>query len=593
MPDPPGVPAPLAPANGGLTTEPRPRLDWKDASLPAGTTFDHYQVQLGLDSAFGSILVDENVPGLTASEFTPAAPLSSNTIYYWRARSFNTAGQYSSWSPAWSVRTALLPPMLVSPAEGGVPLTLRPAFDWETVPGASGYRIQIARNAGFTALVLNVATFDSAYLMAANLPANTVLHWRVQSTGANGPSLWSPGRSFTTANPPGVPSLAAPANGSLTTDPTPLLDWRDAALPAGTTFDHYQIQLAADSGFGTILLDENVPGLTASSFTPGSDLSANARFYWRARSFNTAGQYSLWSAVWSFRMALLPPALSSPADLAAPPALRPVFGWDAVSGAAGYRIQIARNPDFTGLVANLGTAAPTFTLPGDLPANTVLYWRVQASGANGPSLWSPARSLTTPNPPRAPALVLPANGSLTTDYTPRLDWLDARVPAGTTFDHYQVQIATDAAFSVLVVDEEIPGLTPSEYTPADDLPANTTYYWRTRSFNSDGHYSAWSVVWRLRTAVVPPMLTTPSDGEAAASLRPAFDWTDVAGAGSYTIQISRNASFTSILVSTSVAASGHVPAVNMPRGMTLYWRVRANGANGPGLWSGTRTFSIQ
>jgi hypothetical protein len=228
-----------------------------------------------------------------------------------------------------------------------------------------------------------------------------------------------------------------------------------------------------------------------------------------------------------------------------------------------------------------------------LPANLALYWRVQATGANGPSLWSAARSFTTPNPPAAPALVVPANGSLTADYTPRFDWLNSRLPAGATFDHYQVQVATDAAFGSIVVDEDVPGLTASEFTPADDLPANTTYSWRVRSFNAAGQYSGWSVVWRFRTAILPPALLLPSNGQVLTGLRPTFDWQDVPGASSYSLQVARDSAFSSLLVNAAISGSGYVPAANLPAGVTLYWRVRANGANGPSLWSGTATFSLQ
>jgi hypothetical protein len=60
----------------------------------------------------------------------------------------------------------------------------------------------------------------------------------------------------------------------------------------------------------------------------------------------------------------------------------------------------------------------------------------------------------------------------------------------------------------------------------------------------------------------------------------------VAGATSYTIQVSRNNSFTLLVVNATTvgAVSNYTPLINLPINIPLYWRVRANGLNGPSLW---------
>jgi hypothetical protein len=74
--------------------------------------------------------------------------------------------------------------------------------------------------------------------------------------------------------------------------------------------------------------------------------------------------------------------------------------------------------------------------------------------------------------------------------------------------------------------------------------------------------------------------------------KPAFDWADVPGATSYTIQLSTEPSFASLVVSATVAPSTYAITWNLPVG-TLYWRVRANGPNGPSSWSVTRSLVEQ
>ena len=82
-----------------------------------------------------------------------------------------------------------------------------------------------------------------------------------------------------------------------------------------------------------------------------------------------------------------------------------------------------------------------------LAAATTLYWGVRAKGANGPSLWSQARSFKSGNPPPCRPSLSPASNALLTSYQPTLDWSDSSVPAGTTLDHYAVQVATDSSFT--------------------------------------------------------------------------------------------------------------------------------------------------
>ena len=330
---------------------------------------------------------------IAASSYVPPA-LTPNTKYYWHARAFNTAGQYSAWSTTLALRTALLPPTLNNPADAAVLLNKRPNLDWNVVAGATGYNIQVSRNSIFSLLVLNASSVSTVITPSVDLPANAQLYWRARSTGANGPSLWSTIRSFTTGSPPSIPALSAPASASLTTDYTPFLDWLNSTLPAGTVFDHYQVQVDDNADFNSSAVDEitTAGDVTASNFTPTTDLAANTKYYWHVRSFNSHAEYSSWSAVRTLRTALLPPIPMSPSPGAGGVGLRPSFMWSNPnpSGVTGYSIQVSKNNAFTAIVINLnitGALTTSYTPLANLPSGITLYWRVRANGANGPSLW--------------------------------------------------------------------------------------------------------------------------------------------------------------------------------------------------------------
>ena len=63
-------------------------------------------------------------------------------------------------------------------------------------------------------------------------------------------------------------------------------------------------------------------------------------------------------------------------------------------------------------------------------------------------------------------------------------------------------------------------------------------------------------------------------------------WQDVSGATGYTLQISRNNAFTSLIGTYNVTSSACTPTTALPTG-TYYWRVQARGSNGPSGWSAT------
>ena len=283
---------------------------------------------------------------------------------------------------------------LLTPLDGATPHYNRPTFDWADFSSATGYQVQVSKNNTFTLLVVNTDTSasNSTYTPTSNLPANTLLYWRVRAKLGAAHSAWSSVWTLHTGSPPSVPSLLAPADNALTRDLTPLLDWGKSS---GATFDHYQIQLADNPDF-TGAVDEDIAGASNHAYTPTVDLDTNTKYYWHVRSWNTAGDYSAWAAVRTFREAMLPPGLVAPTGGITVGDRKPVFDWDDVVGATKYNLQVSLNSSFTSLVLNLNVTPSTYTPLVNLAANKLFYWRVKALGPNGPSAWSAVETFHTP-----------------------------------------------------------------------------------------------------------------------------------------------------------------------------------------------------
>jgi hypothetical protein len=282
------------------------------------------------------------------------------------------------------------------------------------------------------------------------------------------------------------------------------------------------------------------------------------------------------------------PPVTPPAPAPAAPALtgataNPVtFDWEDVAGATSYELQVDDLSSFGLPHVFDGTSTVSQLAAGTLPDGT-WFWRVRAINAEGtPGEWSETRTLTlqeTPPPPLdvplAPSLISPT-GSATQPFS--FDWSDVDGAAWYTIE------VRDAAGTLVWAATS----TPSELL-TNSLPTGTLS-WRVRAFNADGVGGPFSAT---GTVVVGAVLTAPSllSPSSDARLKPgtvAFDWTDVSGAASYTIQVDDSDTFSSPLIDQAVPSSSFSTS-SLPA-KRLWWRVRADDG---GPWSGARRFEIK
>ncbi|MBI3240823.1 MAG: carboxypeptidase regulatory-like domain-containing protein [Chloroflexi bacterium] len=276
-----------------------------------------------------------------------------------------------------------------------------------------------------------------------------------------------------------VPSLALPAHNGVVTIYTPTLDWNDVTPPP----DHYQIQIATDSAFLSMVRDETVAD---SSYTLNDPINPDTAYYWRARSVNSVGQFGAWSPARLFHAAMLPPESFPTSNFGTTPLLRPVFDWTPTTGTTSYSIQVSTDQNFNTLALNLNVTPSAHVPASDLPKGATLFWRVRANGPNGPSAWSRVRHFDTPSPPGVPTLLSPANNAATSTQ-PTLDWSDSSPGA----DHYEVQLSTSETFATVLGRGRGGRTSASMYTPEVALPSGT-YHWRVRAVNAQGQFSNWS-----------------------------------------------------------------------------------------------------
>ena len=131
----------------------------------------------------------------------------------------------------------------------------------------------------------------------------------------------------------------------------------------------------------------------------------------------------------------------------------------------------------------------------------------------------------------------------------------------------------------------------SDFTLTIPLAPNVTWYWRVMAIN-DAQSSAWSAVRTFRTKLSAPVPIAPVGSITVSSLKPTFSWNKVIGATGYTLQVSTSTSFKTLVfpAATLTNVASYIPVANLPKSTTLYWRLCANGTNGPSDWMPYATF---
>ena len=131
--------------------------------------------------------------------------LDAGSKYYWKVRVALDKPFLSKWSELWEFTTALDEvPYLCSPICGAEDVILTTNFSWETVPGATGYEIEIATNEDFDPVIASGTATVNAWVASPKLDYSTTYYWQVRAVKDGIPGAWSV-CIFTTEAPPPEP----------------------------------------------------------------------------------------------------------------------------------------------------------------------------------------------------------------------------------------------------------------------------------------------------------------------------------------------------------------------------------------------------
>ena len=279
---------------------------------------------------------------------------------------------------------------------------------------------------------------------------------------------------------------------------------------------------------------------------------------------------------------LLPsvPTLSSPLNAASAQDLSVSLNWNQATNASSYSIEVSQSAGFSTIANSLNAITTNSTSLTGLIPGTTYYWRVKANNADGSSDWSASRSFTTNM--TAPTLGLPTNAATNSSIAPTLNWT-----AITNASSYLVEISTDATFTTLL---SAKNTVTTNSLGLSGLIAGTTYYWRVKA-NSSLTSSNWSASWSFTTNMTAPTLSLPTNASTNSSIAPTLNWTPITNASSYLVEISTDATFTTIVSAKNTVTTNSLGLTGLIAGTTYYWRVKANSSSTSSDWSSVWSFT--
>ncbi|MEO0084294.1 MAG: T9SS type A sorting domain-containing protein, partial [candidate division WOR-3 bacterium] len=231
-------------------------------------------------------------------------------------------------------------------------------------------------------------------------------YWRVRAIDSAGnQSSWSSVWSFEIdTRAPNAPVLISPINGIWLTNTSVIFNWSqvtfgDNSINVVAKNESYEfaspiryiLQVDTSRNFTNPITD-------TTSYLYDTLTLTQAKYFWRVRAYDLAGNQGVFSSADSFGIDYTPPSvpnLISPANNAILNDSFVRFYWnrstDNVSGIKHYQIQIAKNSNFTNA---FDTTVVDTTLLRKL-TDTTYYWRVKAFDvANNQSNWSTVWSFT-------------------------------------------------------------------------------------------------------------------------------------------------------------------------------------------------------
>ena len=587
----------LLPADGHETSATEFRLRWSAVSDSAGV--DSYALEISKSTAFAPVTYADTVDGSATDDTITGV---SNDTYFWRVRAIDDLGNGGAYSAirGFIADTLVQTAVALAPADGHETTAGQVVVSWSAVPdsvGIASYAVEASKSAAFSTLAFSDTVAGGLTSDTVTGLSNDTYYWRVRVTDdlGNG-GAYSTARGFVVDTTAAQVSALAPANGHETTATAIVLSW--SAVPADSVgIDSYAVEAARNAAFTAMVFADTVDqALTADTVTG----LYNDMYYWRVRAVDGLGNAGAASTPRGFVVdtQAAQVSLSLPSDGHETTATSFLVSWAAVADSVGidsYALEVSKSAAF-GSIAYADTVGGT-SLADTIGAldNDTYFWRVRAIDDLGNvGAHSAVRGFLVDTAVAQVALLSPADAHETTAGALTLSW-SAIAADSVGVDSYIVEVAKTPAFATTIFADTVDGSLTSDAVTG---LYNDTYYWRVRAIDEVGNAGVHSAPRGLMTdtLVQTVSLVAPADGHETTATPISLAWaalSDSVGVDSFAVEVSKNASFTSIVFVDTVDGQALSDTVTGLYNDTYFWRVRAvDDLGNGGAYSATRGFLV-
>ncbi len=238
-------------------------------------------------------------------------------------------------------------------------------LQWPAVPGAAGYRVQLAPDAEFQTFLLDTESVAPQIEVPAPTDGRDWLRVRsIDDLGLEGRDAVRP---LVQHQLPATPALATPLPGTNIVGDGVAFAW--SGLGPGI---HHRLQIAHDANFTDLFLERDAGEATHVEL----DRVPPGHYFWRVAGVNDKGEAGDWSPAQEYIQRQVAPTPYAPTFTGRTMQLH----WDARSGVR-YRIQIARNPGFKAPLLDQALDTPSLSMRR--PRMGVYYVRIQTIAEDG------------------------------------------------------------------------------------------------------------------------------------------------------------------------------------------------------------------
>jgi len=471
--------------------------NWNSSATATG-----YQLDVSDNIGFTTFLTgyqDKDVSNVLTYNITGLTALKS---YYYRVRSYNICGI----SPNSDIiTTTTLPNPPVAPIANSALNIVQTSFtaNWIFSTSATGYRLDVATNPGFTTFVTGFNDKDMNNVTSISITGliqNTTYYYRIKAYNTGGTSPYS--GTITTTTLPNPPETPTPNLATNIVQTSFTANWNPSATAKG-----YRLDVSTNIGFTIFVTgynDKDVSNVTTTSIT---GLTENKTYFYRIRAYNTGGSSPNSNAITITTLPNPPVApISNPADIVVQNSFN--ANWSPSPTAAGYRLDVATNTGYTTFISgytdkDMGNVT-SYPVIG-LTARSTYYYRLRAYNTGGISGESGTITVKTLSmPPNVPTGLTASscNNQVT------LIWRQNSDPY---FERYRV-FGGLTSNPTIKMDSTISSISDT-IKIITGLTNDQTYFFRVTAVNDDGPESTFSAQAsvKVKTGVVPLINSKWSD----------------------------------------------------------------------------------